>query len=224
MSKKLYAAFLPLLAVAAFAVMPAVAQAQPHWYSNGKLIKAGTNVAVTTHSTPAGLSLKALGVDIVCTVKDKGTIKNPVGGGAGEDSITEFVNTECKPSVPPCETGEKVGLTASRGGNPLSAANEWPSTLLAGPPIRDQIREIEINVVCSTKGVIDTFTGNLTPEMVNGTTGSLKGCEAGTDTVANFDEPGSGFLLDPALNKGFPDGKDCIWGPAGDEVITVKNP
>ena len=34
MSKKLYAAFLPLFAVAAFAVLPAAAQAQvPHWYS-----------------------------------------------------------------------------------------------------------------------------------------------------------------------------------------------
>lgn len=219
MSRKLYAALLPLFAVAAFAVMPAVAQAQPHWYSNGKIIKAGTKVAVTTHSSPAGLSLEALGRDIVCTVKDKGTIENPVGGGAGVDSITEFVNTACTPSVPPCETGETVELTAGK--------LPWATLLLAGPPIRDEIKGIELKLECNKAGVkrvLDIFTGTLTPQIVNGTTGSLKGCEEGTDTVANFDNPGSGFLLDPLGNKGFPDGSDCIWGPPGDEVITVKNP
>ena len=218
MSRKLYAALLPLFAVAAFAVLPAVAQAQPHWYSNGKIIKAGTKVAVTTHSSPGGLDFKAVGETITCTVKDKGTITNPTGGGAGVDEITEFENTKCVAEPSSCAAGETETLTA--GNLP------WPSVLSGPPggPFKDTISKIEIKVECSTKGVIDTFTGQLTPTIVNGTTGSLTGCEKGTDTVANFDALGTGSLTDPLGNPGVPSGKDCIWGPAGDEVITVKNP
>jgi len=229
MSKKLYTAFVPLFAVAAFAVMPAVAQAQPHWYRNGTIIKAGKTVKVTTHSVLPGLDFKALGVTITCkVVTDKGTVTNPTSGGAGYDNITNFVNKECTATpASPCKTGETLELTALKGEEPLTAENEWPSTLLAGPPIRDEIREIEIWIECNkagTKTVLDTFTGTLTPKIVNGTTGTEAGCAAGTDTVAEFDEPGSGFLLDPAGNKGFPSGKDCFWGSVAGEVITVKNP
>jgi hypothetical protein len=216
MSKKLYAAFLPVLAIAAFAVLPAVAQAQPHWYSNGKIIKAGTKVAVTTHSGPKGLDFMGAGETFTCVVKDKGTVTNPTGGGAGVDEITEFENISCVVEPSSCAAGETETLTA--GNLP------WKTLLLAGPPIRDEIKGIELKVVCSTKGVIDVFTGTLTPAMVNGTTGSLTGCEKGTDTVANFDALGTGSLTDPLGNPGVPSGKDCIWGPAGDEVITVKNP
>jgi hypothetical protein len=217
MSKKLYAALLPLFAVAAFAVMPAVAQAQFHWYSNGKIIPQNKPVTVTTHSGPLGLDFTALGVTITCVVKDKGTVTNPTGGGAGKDSIESFENTNCEPSVPPCKTGETVELNPGK--------LPWKSVLVLGP--KDQIEGIELKLECNKAGVktvLDTFTGTLTPAMVNGTTGSLKGCEAGTDTVADFDAAGTGFLLDSLGNKGVPSGKDCIWGPAGDEVITVKNP
>jgi hypothetical protein len=217
MSKKILISIAPLFAVAAFAVMPAVAQAQFHWYSNGKIIKAGTKVAVTTHSAPLGLDFTFLGVTITCTVKDKGTVTNPTGGGAGVDEITEFAYTECTPSVPPCRTGETVEFNPGK--------LPWKSVLVLGP--KDEIKGIELKLECNKAGVktvLDTFTGTLTPEMVNGTTGSLKGCEAGTDTVADFDAAGTGFLLDSLGNKWVPSGKDCIWGPAGAEVITVKNP
>jgi hypothetical protein len=218
MSKKLYAAFLPLLAVAAFAVMPAVAQAQPHWYSNGVRIAQNKPVTVTTKGT---LDFSGAGETFTCKVTDKGTVTNPTGGGAGVDSITEFVNKECVVEPASCAVGETETLVASRGGSPLSATNEWPSTLLAGPPIRDEIREIELKVECN--GVIkDVFTGKLTPKFVNGS--PVTTCKEATDSFAEFDEPGSGFLEDPVKNHGVPSGKDFIEGPAGDRCITVKNP
>lgn len=230
MSKKLYAAFVPLFAVAAFAVMPAVAQAQPHWYScqsghkefkNALCTEASSAgpfgwvriaenkpVTVTSEGSPT-LTLHALAKEITCGVKDKGTITNPTGGGAGINSITEFENKECVAAPTAiCAAGEVLTVVASRGGNPLSATNEWPSTLLAGPPIRDEIREIEIKIECN--GVVeDVFTGTLTPKV-----GS---------SVLEF-ETGSGELVDPAGNKGTVSGKDDTKGPAGDVGITAKNP
>lgn len=210
MSRKFLLSFAPLLAVVAFAVMPAIAQAQPHWYSNGVLIAPGTKakpkvVAVKTKGT---LTLHALGNEITCKVKDKGSIWNPAGGGPGEDEITEFVNSECTSTVAICAAGEKLEVIALN--------LPWYSLLLAGPPIRDEIyaevggvkKGIEVAIECS-KTVKDVFTGILTPKI-------------GT-SVAEFGE-GSGELKDPEGHVGTVTGNDTLEGPAGDETITVKNP
>jgi hypothetical protein len=218
MSKKLYAAFLPALAVAAFVAMPAAAQAQfPHWYSNNVKIKVGTkevpnDVQVTTKGT---LTLNALERGIECKVKDKGSIWNPAGGAAGEDEITEFLNSECKiaKGVAICAAGETLEVVA--GNLP------WYSKLveIAGV-IRDEIfaevegvkKGIEVKIECNkagTKKVEDTFTGTLTPKI-------------GT-SVAEFGA-GSGELEDAAHNKATVTGNDTLEGPAGDESITAKTP
>jgi hypothetical protein len=224
MSKKLYAAFVPLLAVAAFAVMPAMAQAaEPHWYSNGTLI-GSTKVAVSTHSTPAGLSLTALGNTITCTVEDDGYIWNPTGGGAGLDEIASFTNSACGPVTPTCAAGETLSLIAlnSTNGQPVGVT-PWPTHLAAGS--RDVIEDIEIVIECNGK-VKDAFHGTLSIRIHNGVAGSLAACTATpTDTYGEFDTA-SGELEDNAIpkNKATADGKDCIWGPSGDEVITIKSP
>ncbi|MGH2902911.1 MAG: hypothetical protein ACRDK7_04910 [Solirubrobacteraceae bacterium] len=220
MSRKLYAAFAPLLAIAAFVLAPAVAQAQPHWYSNGvRLPETGAKTAVTTKGE---LDLEALESVLTCKAKDKGTIDNPANGKAGEDSITEFSNTGCVANPAVCTAGETLTLIASRGGNPLSATNEWPTILEeTGGVIRDRISEIEIKIECN--GVVKaTFTGTLTPRFVN--SGAPKTCEGATDSFVEFDEPGSGHLIGPLGAEGFPSGKDFIEGPAGDRCITVQNP
>jgi hypothetical protein len=233
MSKKLYAAFVPLFAVAAFAVLPAVAQAQPHWYSCEKghkefkdafckegssagpfgwvRIPVGNPVNFTLEGAPT-ITYHILGGEFTCSDKGKGTIENPVGGGAGTDSITEFVNTECAPSVPPCRTGDTVEITFSRGGKPLSATNKWPSTLLAGPPIRDQISEIELKIECNeagTKTLWNVYAGTLTPKV-------------GSSTL-EFDL-GSGALKDREGHAFTWTGSLDLEGPAGDRGITAKTP
>jgi hypothetical protein len=216
MSKKLYAPLLPFLAVVAFAVIPAVAQAAPHWYSNGVRIpfRNTPKVAVTTHSTPAGLSLIALGHEIICTVSDTGHIWNPANEGAGLDEVNTFVNTACVATPPICPAGTELEVIAT----------ELPwKTHLTGPPFRIVIEGVEIDIQCS--GVlVDTFRGTLSTAFHNGTAGSLAACTATpTDSFGEFDAE-SGTLVDAEGNKATADGKDCIWGPSGDEIITVKNP
>lgn len=224
MSKKLYAAFVPLVAAVALAATPAVSQAAFHWHSNGTLI-GSTKVAVSTHSTPAGLSLTALGRTITCTVEDDGSIWNPTGGGAGLDEIASFTNSSCHPVTPTCAEGETLSLIAvnSTNGEPVSVT-PWPTHLAAGS--RDVIEDVEIVIVCNTT-VKDAFHGTLSVHIHNGTAGSLAACtEEPTDTYGAFDTA-SGELEDnatPTKNKATANGKDCIWGPTGDEVITVENP
>jgi hypothetical protein len=213
MPKKILISLAPLLAVAAFAVLPAVASAAPHWYSNGTRIpfRNTPKVAVTTHSTPAGLSLVALGHTINCTVKDTGNIWNPANEGAGKDEITGFTNEACVATPPVCEVGS-VELVPGK--------LPWATHLATGP--RDVIEGIEIKLECSGT-VVDIFTGSLSTNFHNGTTGTLAGCTAETDSYAEFDAE-SGHLTDPEGHEATATGRDCIWGPAGDEVITVKNP
>jgi hypothetical protein len=215
--KKLYAAFVSLLAVAAFAVLPAVAQAQPHWYSNGVRIAGSKKVTVTTKGA---LDWQLLGAELTCKVKDKGTIENSAPGGAtgpaGIDSITEWVTTECVAVPAVCAAGETLEINPGK--------LPWATLLLAGPPIRDEIKGMEIRFECNKAGVktvIDVFTGNLTPKFVNGA--PVTTCKEATDSFLEFDEPGSGFLTDPGGNKVVPSGNDFVEGPAGDRCITAKN-
>src|SRR5450759_4154223 len=116
MSKKLYAAFVPLLAVAAFTVVPSVASAAPHWYSNGTIIGA-TKVAVTTHGE-LKLEDPTLGKFTGGGCTDTGNIWNPTGGGAGLDEITGF---ECPVNTSNiCPEGTTTEVFGYHGGNPVS--------------------------------------------------------------------------------------------------------
>ncbi len=226
MSTKLYTAFLPLLAVAAFAVLPAVAQAQvPHWYSCEKRLGTGEfRDPICTKAAPpkefewirlvesVPVVVKTKGTlelaGITCKVNDGGVAENPLGGGAGVNIVTKVVNTECKGKCPNPE------VTALHGGAPLSLINAWPSVLeekVAGE-IRDNISGIELVVLCEVSGkkeVVDVFSGSLTPKV-----GS---------SVLEFGA-GSGELEDPAKNKARVVGNDEIEGPAGDVGITAKTP
>jgi hypothetical protein len=84
MSRKFMTGLAPLLALIAFAVVPAAAQAEPHWYKKGVMV-GSAHVATTTIGA---LTLKALGAEIKCKVNDKEEIWNATGGGAGEDLMT----------------------------------------------------------------------------------------------------------------------------------------
>jgi hypothetical protein len=226
--KKLLPAVVPL-ALMAFAIVPAMAQAAPEWLVCSEVAKgtgsfpthsciagsgeknfewlvvggAGAKVAVTTKGT---LSLLALGKEVTCTVDDKGLIWNV--GGVGQDEITEFVNLNCTGNA--CPTGTTTELIALRGGAVLGAANAWPSKLeVVGGVVRDKITEIEIDLSCSGTAV-DTFTGTLTPK-INATNGT-----------AEFGE-GSGELEDAATpkNKATVDGTDTVVQEANEWAVTA---
>lgn len=180
MSKKLYVALLPVLAVVAFALMGAAAQAAPFWEICEKHAGAGTKftdsaceVSSATGTfewvlvgpeaskrrvvTFGELSLtSAAGLKITCQVQDRGFVWNPTEG-VGKDEITAFENYECK-AVPAagCESPEirAKGLP-------------WKTELATGPV--DHIKGIKVTVVC--KGTeVTTFEGELSPKVENSAT------------------------------------------------------
>lgn len=231
MSKKLYAALLPVLAVVAFASMSGAAQAAPHWYACQKLAtetgkftdsecqKAGkgfwelkrlpfseTKFQVITFGT---LKLTFGGLTFTCKVSDAGNIWNPVGEGTGKDEITQFANYECTEPADKCLEPAIEAVPASL---------PWPTELVAGTPIKDKIgtvaKPIEITVLCS-KAAVALFKGQLEPNMVNPTESEPLFAEfTGT----------TGELENAAKEKAKVEGEDRILAFEHGEEIAVKNP
>ena len=92
MSKKFLMGFAPLLALVAFAVVPAMAQAQGRWTVNDAPLVGTANVL--NGSKLVTLTDAELEIDIECEVSSTGTITNP-GTGNGKDSITAIQFKNC---------------------------------------------------------------------------------------------------------------------------------
>ena len=203
MSRKSLACLMPLLAVIAFVVVPAAAQAAPHWYKKNVQVGAGHVTAATTGT----LTIEALGAKIKCKVNDKEEIWNPASGGSGEDVMTGFALVKCKNTVasPGCPTGPL----------PVTAENlPWRTLLVTVTTtpvtIRDEIFGVRLNVGCANSAGTtgDVFEGTLSPQVGNG------------DLI--FGGPGGGTLFDPSLNPLTVTGKDNFKAPPG--KITAKDP
>ncbi len=139
MNKKLFVSLVPLLAIAAFAVMPAAAQAEPHWYIHGKLV----GPAPGKRTTFKGPITFQVGTTIItCDLRTKLQVWNPMGGGAGEDDTDEFTLKKCESAPVLCPKQIEVI------GNGLP----WPSHLIAGLPIRDAIEGVELEFKCQGGG------------------------------------------------------------------------
>jgi hypothetical protein len=204
MNRKRFVSLVPLLAVMAFAAVPAVAQAAPHWYKKNVII-GPSPVTVTTIG--GAITLNVLSATISCNVADSEEIWNPVGG-SGQDLVTGFALTGCK---------NKTASAACPKG-PLEVKSEglgWPSRLITTPPpgsvIRDEILKIRLNVGCAgTSGTVgDVFEGSLSPEVGNGT--------------LIFGGPGGGTLTDSGSNPLTVSGLDKLGGPPKGK-IRAKDP
>ena len=191
----------------------------PHWYSNGTLIPGG-EVEPVTSSGELTLQVAGSKLSVTCKVKDKGTIVNPAGGGAGTDETTEVVFSDCSGKASPCSSGKTswccnkktpspcpkgTSIELSSPGGSLRTHLVWAP----GQPVRDVIEGIVLEVRCSNGTVLDTYKGTLMPTVGN--------------SVLKFG-PGSGELEDPAGGKATLSGSDKLKGPKGDERITVENP
>jgi len=185
-----------LLTITALAVVPAAASAVPHWFK-GKVELTSAPVTVTT---AGNLTLTAAGATIKCKVNDAEELWNPIGGGAGEDLMTAFNFSKCKVTVgsAACPTKGFVEV--------LPNGLNWPSTLLEGPPIRDEIQKMRIIIRCLAGTPPDEFEGTLRPEVVK------------NKLVFG---PGSGALTDPFSNTLEIAGSDTMSGP-GKGAINAK--
>ena len=168
--------------------------AGPYWYSNGKLIPEGQEEPVATSGT---ITLASGEQQTSCKVKDEETIVNPTGGGAGTDEFTELALSGCTSKPSPCPTRTKEEVIALN--------LPWKTHLIAGPPIRDVIEGVDLQVRCSGT-VIETLTGTLEPEVGK--------------SVLEFGK-GSGSLTTETKATATVGGNDKLTGPKGDEEITA---
>jgi len=224
MSKRFYAAFVPLLAVVAFAAMPATSQAAFHWYkcqheatathnfSDSECQKAVAKTgswewkrlpftsAKTQIITFGTLKLTwSNGIEITCKVLDAGNIWNVTEPTIGQDNIEVFVNYECT-------SGQCAPVSITAKNLP------WSTELAAGPV--DKIKGIEITFNCS--GTELTFKGELSPKVVNS-----------TETEPTFEEftAATGELEEPVTKvKMKVEGNDRILGFEHGEDVQVRNP
>lgn len=219
--KRMYAALLALLALGAFGVAASAAQAQPYWlhcvagagaeeFTNNQCdepevgggfvwepVGAFPGLKVKTHGT---LTLHALENEITCDVSDRGYVWNDEPGPGvlqGLDSITAFVNSNCKASnEKPFPEGCPTPAIVAEG-------LPWATKLiLVAGVIRDEIAGIEVKVSCGANEV-GVFSGTLTPKIVNN-----------TPTFAEFDDE-SGELTGPGGAKATVSGTDAIEGCDG---------
>lgn len=157
--------------------------------------------APVTVTTKGNFTLTVPLTVIKCKVTDAEEIWNPAGGGAGQDLVTAFTLSGCKAkgSSAACPKGAVEVLA---NGLP------WPSELIPGTPIRDEIQKVRLVVRCLAGTAPDEFEGTLTPEVGNG--------------ALIFGGPKGGTLLDPLLNPMTVAGKDTLTAPPG--KITSKDP
>jgi hypothetical protein len=176
-----------------------VAPGNPHWYGNGKLLKEGDAVAVTINGTLTVTNVLGGEFTARCAVKGKGTVENPAGGGAGTDELAEFVLSNCSARNAPCP--DQTELVA--GNLP------WSTHLIPGPPIRDVVEGVELELNCGTGLFAGSYTGTLMPTI--------------STSVAKFGAE-SGELRDQANRKATVTGTVRLKGPRGDQDITARGP
>lgn len=173
MNRRILAALVPLVAVAACVAVPAEAVTQPHWYFNGKIL-----VKKKTVKTEGALTLGPIPgttITLNCKVKDADILENPASGGAGVDLMRAFKVT-CGPN--PCPVNS-AGVQGALKVNALKLP--WVTKLIEVPPIADEISGMELEFACKKSGPLFTLSGTLFPWVNPGSleftpaTGTLSG-------------------------------------------------
>ena len=178
MLKKLFTSLAPLLAVAAFGVMPVAAHAEepgplPPWARNGANLAPAKPVqtmswGTLTVSSPVGV--------FICKKADAGHVENLEIGAGGVDDTVLFDLYECVQPTGQCKTVPGVvEVRGSATGLPwpsvlhepnLNEFRDW-TTIGSGPPKPTGIK-FDCYVSGSFSGEI-VFYGTVKPKIKNGT-------------------------------------------------------
>src|SRR3984893_12872249 len=189
MNKKLLASLAPLLVIMALAVMPAAAQAEPHWYLSGNILAEGKKMTVKTNGKLV-FSIPGTTIRVSWTVTDAEVLLNPKGGGAGVDLMKMFKLSGCGPN--PCP----VSSSGTQGALSVKALKlPWATKLVEVPPIADEITGMELKFSCKKTGTLFIVSGTLSPwvnlgylEFNSPVTGTLGGMNV--NGIDNFSPPG----------------------------------
>jgi hypothetical protein len=218
MNRKLVTSVAPLLVTAAFAVMPAVALAAPHWYSNGVLIKEAKQVPTVSWGV---LTFKSAGGAARCSIVGTGHVENEPGGGAGIDHDLMFPIL-CEDEACP----SRLLVHWDSAEEMFEAAEGFVRTHLANPSgeILHSFADNAVTVKCYTPATEKEsekvlfnvrFTGELTPKLSNGVSASKP----------SFTEFGAGSgELTSEIGPATVTGKLKMLGFTEEEVITAKEP
>jgi hypothetical protein len=199
MSKKPFIALAPLLAITAFALMPAAAQAEEaHWYKNGVIIKEGTKTPIVTYGGAVNVSMMSNIGEFNCRNAGGGIIENPAGHGHGIGTTPGSIFFECKAAgcekageeeglpleldvVDDANTSMLEGLTGEGSSEHEAIGEPFTSFSEYGKPVTKG--EMQMRVSCETPpgyephvvGVSATFQGEVSPAIGpghNGTSGT----------------------------------------------------
>jgi hypothetical protein len=218
MNKRLQIGLAPLLAIAAFAVMPMAAQAAPHIYVNGVKAAETKKVRFIAWSTLKFTNPSAFG-ETECHSVVGGLFENPTGGGAAMGKVQGLVPYECV----------NASCTTLGGKNILLTAEKFPWNFELTEPESGVFRNsmgkkgekggagsIEFFVTCV--GVAEAhFFGALAPKILNN--GMSIGAVPGE---MEFDEKAG--ELESTDGPGRFAGRAKIEGYAGQELLEVQNP
>src|SRR5215469_2364304 len=137
MLKKLFIVLAPLLAIAAFAVMPVAAQATGHYYSNGLKIAEGSKKTVIewgtitlaggVESSPCGSRVTAW--HVTCHTAAGGTVENPVGGLPGVGATEAYAAYQCE-----SENAVPAGTVARLMAEKIENGVGWPNEVIEPEP------------------------------------------------------------------------------------------
>jgi hypothetical protein len=223
----------PLLVIAAFAVMPAAAQAEPHFYSNhvGLPAESGGPGAEGKDTLAWGkleLEAKSIG-KLICENEFGGDAYNPggpEGAQPGEAKVDAYAVYDCTNEG--CEVALKSKIEIIPEG--LDKFGEWEAKLTepevgvirlkTGNKTLNSPTQIKFLISCPPNGLGEIKTpsrGELTPKLKNGTLiGSAPSkIEFGL---------GSGELELAGIPEGKVNGSLKVMGYETGEIISTSNP
>jgi len=151
MRRKLLVSLAPLVAVVAFVVVPAAAQAVgPHYYTSGTRLEEGKKQPIISYGH---LSLTAEGATIPteCENAVGGYIENPVGGGPGKQVTESFTSYNCHNTECEANPGGHIGVIFENENKPgLRLQINWPAELTEAKlgTIRLQSSNVAVYVHC----------------------------------------------------------------------------
>jgi len=242
MSKKLFTVLAPLVAITAFVVMPAVAQAVPHNYKNNTIIgeseKPETNVISwgTLTLTPE----PPVAPTTTCENAAGGVAGNPVGGGAGFGQTNKFASWNCVNAG--CPAGKvKIGEAEfEKVFQVLSFTLPWPSELINEVGIRTNSTNVEVTLGCYAKGSHNAAEPGkpgyneeiaLAAPTVCVTTAehqqkplNVKGTNATNPSKVSFDANAGTLSCAGGAVSGKTSGTLKLQGYTASEVMTTKDP
>jgi hypothetical protein len=226
MSKKLFISLAPLAVVAAFVVMPTMAQASPHYYVNGTKLASGKSKSVISWGTIT-LSLNVLpaGNSLTCHNAAGAVVNGTAEGVNGTGATEEFATYGC--------VQKKQCPAESNTVEVVPKQLPWKSSItekVAGE-FRNASTGVEVEIICkegATTTLATTFVTNPAFEECEAQAPDIRsGTSALHPGFLEFGDAGTKYLEvqgSTCLAKGKTEGEVKELGYNEQELINVKNP